>query len=107
MALASLMRMVVLNLWHPPILDLAAAKSICSGVIEGNLSDLKIGLAQQSTYFQTEALHEPTRLLVVVIASQDKIDRAIEQSPTFKMLLENRWIHLKCIHPVEPSANSF
>lgn len=64
------------------------------GVIEGNLSDLKVGLPLQSTYFKSRPIHEPRRLIVVVYAYQSILDKAIEQSPDFKLLLENEWIYL-------------
>lgn len=64
------------------------------GVLEGNLSDLKIGLPQQSTYFQAQAIHEPRRLIVIVQAKQSILEKAIAASPDFKALLDNQWIKL-------------
>lgn len=65
------------------------------GVLEGNLSDLKVGLPLQSTYFQSKPIHEPRRITVVVYAHKKILDSAIEKSPDFKMLLDNQWIYLK------------
>lgn len=67
------------------------------GVLEGNLSDLKVGLPNQSFSFQSTTLHEPRRLTVIVYAHQTTLDTAIKKSPDFKQLLENHWIHLKHI----------
>ncbi|WP_440682223.1 putative inorganic carbon transporter subunit DabA [Cysteiniphilum halobium] len=67
------------------------------GVIEGNLSDLKFGLPQQSIYYQNRLLHEPRRLLVIVDAPQQRLDIALESSPDFKALVDNGWIYLKRI----------
>lgn len=67
------------------------------GVLEGNLSDLKVGLPTQSVYFRTEATHEPRRMIIVVYARTDILNKAITNSPDFKHLLDNHWIHLKHI----------
>lgn len=67
------------------------------GVLEGNLSDLKVGLSTQSVYFRTSAIHEPRRMIIVVYAHQQILDKAIANSPNFKHLLDNNWIHLKHI----------
>jgi uncharacterized protein YbcC (UPF0753/DUF2309 family) len=67
------------------------------GVLEGNLSDLKIGLPLQSTHFQSTPIHEPRRILIVVYAHKKTLEVAIENSPDFKMLLDNSWIYLKHI----------
>lgn len=67
------------------------------GVLEGNLSDLKVGLPLQSTQFQAQPMHEPRRLIVVVYAPKKILDKAIEQSPEFKTLLAKQWIYLKHI----------
>ena len=67
------------------------------GVLEGNLSDLKVGLPLQSTHFQSKPIHEPRRIIVVVNAKKQILDKAIENAPDFKMLLNNEWIYLKHI----------
>lgn len=67
------------------------------GVLEGNLSDLKIGLPLQSTHFQSQPLHEPRRLIVVVYAKKAILDKAIQQAPDFKTLVDHQWIHFKHI----------
>lgn len=65
------------------------------GVLEGNLSDLKIGLPLQSTYNQGKPLHEPRRIAVFVYADTILLNKAIENSPDFKKLLDNHWIYLR------------
>lgn len=67
------------------------------GVLEGNLSDLKVGLPLQSTHFKSTPIHEPRRIIVVVYAHTKILEIAIESSPEFKTLLDNQWIHLKHI----------
>lgn len=65
------------------------------GVLEGNLSDLKVGLPLQSTHFKSKPIHEPRRITVVVYAKKNILDIAINNSPEFKKLLDNEWIFLK------------
>ncbi len=67
------------------------------GVLEGNLSDLKIGLPLQSIHFQALTIHEPRRLIVIVYAAKATLDLAIKNAPLFKQLLDNNWIYLKHI----------
>lgn len=64
------------------------------GVMEGNLSDLKIGLPLQSTHFRDELLHEPLRLTYLVYASKKQITTALDKNPDFKLLVENHWVNL-------------
>lgn len=67
------------------------------GVLEGNLSDLKVGLPLQSTHCQSVPIHEPRRIVVVVCAEEKILQKAIEGSPNFKMLLDNQWVYLRHI----------
>ncbi|MFN3234297.1 MAG: putative inorganic carbon transporter subunit DabA [Gammaproteobacteria bacterium] len=69
------------------------------GVLEGNLSDLKIGLPIQSTYFQSKPVHEPRRITIVIYAYKHIIDKALINSPDFKKLVDNEWVLLKCFAP--------
>jgi uncharacterized protein YbcC (UPF0753/DUF2309 family) len=70
------------------------------GVLEGNLSDLKVGLPLQSTHFRSKPIHEPRRLSVMVYASQELLDKAIAQAPEFKILLDNNWVYLQRVEMV-------
>ena len=71
------------------------------GVMAGNLSDLKIGLPEQSVLFQDHPFHEPRRLLVVVYATATALQKALEKTPQFKQLIDNQWIHF---HHVEVTS---
>lgn len=64
------------------------------GVIEGNLSDLKIGLPLQSIYFQDKQLHEPVRLSYFVHATALQIEKALNNTPDFALLVKNEWVNL-------------
>lgn len=69
------------------------------GVLEGNLSDLKVGLPLQSVYFLSQALHEPRRLIVAIYAPHDHLQKALAKAEVFKRLYERHWIY---VLPVEP-----
>ncbi|MBI2791731.1 MAG: DUF2309 family protein [Gammaproteobacteria bacterium] len=67
------------------------------GVIEGNLSDLKIGLPIQSVYYQNKRIHHPLRLLVIIFANPDLVANVLEKNPDIKSLFINDWASLKVI----------
>jgi uncharacterized protein YbcC (UPF0753/DUF2309 family) len=69
------------------------------GVMEGNFSDLKIGLPWQSIAFREEILHEPVRLLVVIYAPKLFVESLLSQHPTIKALFTGQWVQLKIIEP--------
>jgi uncharacterized protein len=64
------------------------------GVMDGHASDLRTGLP-----WQMVEIHEPVRILFVVEAALEKLQRVIEASPTLKQLVENRWIRLATVDP--------
>ncbi len=67
------------------------------GVIEGNLSDLKIGLPIQSVFFKNKRMHQPLRLLVVIFACSKLVDNILDKNPNIKSLFDNEWASLKVI----------
>ncbi len=69
------------------------------GVMEGNMSDLKIGLPLQSLFFRKQRIHEPHRLLVIIYAHQEKIDSILNNHPTIKSIFEGKWATLHVINP--------
>ncbi len=64
------------------------------GVSEGNNPDLKFGLAKQSVDFEAYPYHMPSRLHVLIQASQSNIERVLNKHAEVKKLVENEWIHL-------------
>ncbi len=64
------------------------------GVLEGNGSDLRVGLALQSFSNGREWMHEPLRLTVVIAAPQEAIDSVIANHQQVRELVDNAWIHL-------------
>ena len=70
------------------------------GIMQGNASDLMTGLPLQSVYSSdTEAYHEPQRLMCVVYAPRSMLDRIIQVQPVLKKLFGNGWVQLACIEP--------
>ena len=61
------------------------------GVMDGHASDLRTGL-----YAQMVELHEPVRLLAVVLAKPYRVREAMKRSPSLSNLVRNRWCYLVC-----------
>jgi uncharacterized protein len=64
------------------------------GVMQGNVSDLKIGLPEQSVSDGENLQHEPMRLLVVIEAPCDRIRQIALKHDSVKRLVENEWIRI-------------
>ena len=72
------------------------------GCVSGNGGDLQVGLSEQSVRFQGKYVHEPMRLQVIVRASK-KLDRVIEKHQMVKDLVDNGWVQLIALDPIERS----
>lgn len=71
------------------------------GVMQGNISDLKIGLPLQSVSNGSEWVHEPMRLLVVIEAPKERVASIIQKHDSVKKLVVNEWIRLVVLDPSE------
>ncbi|SEA35885.1 hypothetical protein SAMN05192529_11516 [Arachidicoccus rhizosphaerae] len=70
------------------------------GVVEGNGSDLKIGLPLQSVMkSDDEVYHDPIRISVLVQAPRRYIDQILKGDPKLKSLIEGGWILLFVMDP--------
>lgn len=70
------------------------------GIMQGNASDLMNGLPLQSVFKNdTDAYHAPARLMTVVYAPRDKLDRVIAANAVLTKLFGNGWVTLACIDP--------
>lgn len=70
------------------------------GVMQGNASDLMTGLPLQSVYASDEeSYHEPQRLMGVVYAPREIIDKIISEQEVLQKLLGNGWVQLAAIEP--------
>lgn len=64
------------------------------GVIEGNGTDLRIGLPIQSVHDGRLWRHEPMRLAVVIDAPEARIRNVLENHQDVAALLKNQWLWL-------------
>lgn len=71
------------------------------GVMQGNASDLMNGLPLQAVHKSaTDAYHEPIRLVTIVYAPSNIIDKVIKNNNILQKLFGNGWVHLICIDPI-------
>jgi uncharacterized protein YbcC (UPF0753/DUF2309 family) len=71
------------------------------GVIEGDGSDLRIGLPWQSVHDGTNWRHEPMRLTVLIDAPQERIDLALERTPALATLVKNQWLSMTSLQLIK------
>lgn len=70
------------------------------GVMQGNASDLMYGLPIQSLgATDTELRHRIQRLHIVVYATQERVQQALEQLPSVEQLVRNEWVQLTALDP--------
>ena len=70
------------------------------GVMQGNASDLMTGLPLQSVHADDHTpYHEPQRLMCVVYAPRNMIEKIVAAQPVLQKLFGNGWVQLVCIDP--------
>jgi uncharacterized protein len=75
------------------------------GVVQGNGGDLRVGLPRQSLFDDGGTpYHVPQRLLTIVYAPVDKVERVIAANPILQTLFGNGWVNLVVIDPATGKA---
>ena len=70
------------------------------GVVQGNGSDLKMGLPLQSLFESDDAVyHQPLRLSVMIQAPINRVSEILARNSNLKTLLDNEWIYLMVMDP--------
>ncbi len=62
------------------------------GVMAGNISDLKIGLPEQSVQYRGQLVHQPQRLCVIIDAKYQHIKKIIDKHDKIYQLIRNEWL---------------
>ena len=71
------------------------------GVMSGPQSDLRTGLARQTIMSGELPYHDAMRLLTVVEAPLDRIDRIIHSQSLLRRLYDNEWLRILAVDPAE------
>ena len=69
------------------------------GIMSGPQSDLRTGLAWQTVMNGSRPFHEAMRLLTVIEAPRDRIDKVIRNQRLLQRLYDNEWMHLFALDP--------
>jgi uncharacterized protein len=69
------------------------------GIMSGPWSDLRLGLARQTVMNGDSPYHEPMRLLTIIEAPRDRIDKLITRHEVLRHFYHNEWVHLVALDP--------
>ena len=69
------------------------------GIMSGPWSDLRLGLARQTVMNGDVPYHEPMRLLTIIEAPRERIDKLISRHEVLQHYYHNEWVHLVALDP--------
>jgi uncharacterized protein YbcC (UPF0753/DUF2309 family) len=69
------------------------------GIMSGPWSDLRLGLARQTVMNGEAPYHEPMRLLTIIEAPRERIDKLIARHELLQRYYQNEWVHLVVLDP--------
>jgi len=71
------------------------------GIMSGPWSDLRLGLAKQTVMNGDVPYHEPMRLLTIIEAPRERIEKLIARHELLRHYYQNEWVHLVALDPEE------
>ncbi|TKB72742.1 MAG: DUF2309 domain-containing protein [Nitrospira sp.] len=71
------------------------------GIMSGPWSDLRLGLARQTVMNGDVPYHEPMRLLTIIEAPRERIEKLIARHEVLRHYYHNEWVHLVALEPEE------
>jgi len=71
------------------------------GIMSGPWSDLRLGLAWQTVMNGDVPYHEPMRLLTIVEAPLEQLEKLIARHEMLQHFYHNEWVHLVALEPEE------
>jgi uncharacterized protein YbcC (UPF0753/DUF2309 family) len=75
------------------------------GIVQGNGGDLMTGLPLQSLQASdTEAYHSPLRLMALVHAPVERVDRILRDNGGLRQLFDHAWLVLTVMDPTDGDA---
>ena len=69
------------------------------GIMSGPWSDLRLGLARQTVMNGDMPYHEPMRLLTIIEAPRERIEKLIARHEVLQHYYHNEWVHLVALDP--------
>ena len=69
------------------------------GIMSGPWSDLRLGLAKQTVMNGDVPYHEPMRLLTIIEAPRERIEKLIARHEVLQHFYHNEWVHLVALDP--------
>jgi uncharacterized protein YbcC (UPF0753/DUF2309 family) len=69
------------------------------GIMSGPWSDLRLGLARQTVMNGEMPYHEPMRLLTIVEAPRERIQKLVVRHEVLQHFYHNEWVHLVALDP--------
>ena len=69
------------------------------GIMSGPWSDLRLGLARQTVMSGDVPYHEPMRLLTIIEAPRERIEKLIARHEVLRHYYHNEWVHLVALDP--------
>ena len=71
------------------------------GIMSGPQSDLRTGLAWQTVMNGPRPYHEAMRLLTLIEAPRERIEKIVRSQRLLQRLYDNEWLHLIAVEPEE------